>query len=182
LCDCGTERYFAQSNLKGGKSKSCGCLQKERASTTSFKHAMTEHSMYNTWSGMKDRCLNPKSDNWKDYGGRGIKVSKKWMHFEGFIEDMAATWRKGLTLDRKDVNGNYEKDNCRWATQAEQSRNTRRAVMIDTPWGKMNMCDAADRAGINRQTLRKRVLRGWSIERIFDEAESDLFGKKEPTI
>lgn len=80
---------------------------------------------YTTWAGMKERCNNPNKDNYMYYGARGISVCERWNKFENFLEDMGER-PPGLTLDRRDPNGNYEKDNCRWATSQEQGKNKRK--------------------------------------------------------
>jgi hypothetical protein len=93
------------------------------------KHKMMNSPLYKPWQNMKNRCRNPKTTHYKDYGGRGITYCEKWETFEGFYEDMWPSYEKGLTLDRIDVNGNYCKDNCRWATIYEQANNKRRNLI-----------------------------------------------------
>lgn len=94
-----------------------------------FKHGFRSksgsHPVYNAWIGMKDRCYNTNVHNYQAYGGRGIKICERWMKFENFRDDMFPTWQKGLSLDRIDVNGNYEPSNCKWATKSEQAKNRR---------------------------------------------------------
>lgn len=124
-CDCGTERIVAGNNLRSGKSKSCGCFQREIARTLPRVHRMSHHPIHNSWHGMRARCLNRNHQNYADYGGRGIKICKRWDKFINFLQDMYATWAPGLSLDRIDVNGNYEPSNCRWATTGVQATNKR---------------------------------------------------------
>jgi hypothetical protein len=114
-CQCGTERNVDGGNLRFNRSKSCGCLQKEITSNLERAHHMSEHPIYECWTSMKKRCLNPNNKDWKHYGGRGIKVCKRWMKFANFLEDMFATWAPGLEIDRyPDNNGDYEPGNVRW--------------------------------------------------------------------
>jgi len=94
------------------------------------KHGMrtanNTHPAYRAWHNMKGRCLNPKDKRYKDYGGRGIKVCDRWLdYFIHFRDDMLATWKPGLSLDRIDNDGNYEPNNCKWSTSSEQAKNRR---------------------------------------------------------
>lgn len=138
-CDCGnkvelqTHRFFAY--------KSCGCLEKENKKNLANHtrtHGMTETRLYSVWCGVKDRCTNPNLEHYDRYGGRGIKMCDEWLYsFESF-----AAWAysagyddkltgKEQSIERIDVNGNYEPSNCKWVTQKEQMRNTSRTVWID---------------------------------------------------
>lgn len=114
---CGKEFEARIQSIKLGHTKSCGCIL--------IKHGMAKHRLYPCWSDMKQRCYNHKHKVYKYYGARGIKVCDRWLDINNFIEDMYPSYQEGLSLDRIDVNGNYEPDNCRWATKATQSRNTR---------------------------------------------------------
>ena len=114
---CGKEFEVYIYHVGSGNTKSCGCL----LST----HGQRKHPLYNTWAGMKSRCYNLKDKYYKDYGGRGIKVCDRWLDIHNFIEDMLSSYQEGLSIDRIDVNGNYEPDNCRWTTTTIQARNTR---------------------------------------------------------
>ena len=134
-CDCGTIRAVFTENLKSGKTQSCGCWNSEQAKKhckDMAKHNLHKTPIYRVWCGMKARCQTHTAHNYKNYGGRGIKVCEEWQKFEPFYEwAMANGYQKGLTLDRIDVNGNYEPSNCRWATwktQANNKRNTKGAI------------------------------------------------------
>lgn len=162
-CDCGNMVVVDGDHLKSGHSKSCGCITK--------KHGMFGTRIYNIWSSMKDRCFNKKHDAYKNYGGRGITVCPEWMEFQPFYEwAMASGYADDLTLDRKDVNGNYEPSNCRWATDIEQHNNTRTNRYIEFNGETHTMAEWAKITGINYQTLRTRLDRyKWSIERSLTE-------------
>lgn len=121
VCKCGTEKSVKHTHLANGKTQSCGC------GWTS--HGMTNSNEYRVWDSMVRRCHNPSHHAFKNYGARGITVCDKWKDFEGFFEDMGSQ-PAGMTLERKDNSLGYSKDNCKWATVAEQARN-RRSTKLD---------------------------------------------------
>lgn len=123
-CDCGTERSVSGYTIRSGRSRSCGCLQRELAAERGRTHGLTGSPEYVSWSSMKARCLNPKNDNYSRYGGRGITVCNEWRDsFEAFLAAVGPKPSPHHTLDRIDVDGNYEPGNVRWATPAEQRAN-----------------------------------------------------------
>src|SRR6185437_15211337 len=107
-CDCGTERDFPGDSLKSGHSRSCGCWNIESAVIRATTHGMTKTPLFSVWKGMLTRCQNPNSTSFKNYGGRGIKVCDRWMDFSHFYADMGTDYRKGLTIERRDNDKNYE--------------------------------------------------------------------------
>lgn len=119
-CECGKIRNVIGYELYSGHSKSCGCFNKDRI----LKHGMCGTATYRTWQHMLSRCNNSKNDNYQDYGGRGIMICDHWLKFENFFADMG-TRSEGLTIERKNNNLGYFKENCCWASSTMQSRNTR---------------------------------------------------------
>jgi hypothetical protein len=134
LCDCGGESRTTSNNLVSGKTLSCGCLMRKTASKNAIKrNTIHGHNRsgtgnqtrtWNSWSSMLKRCRNPKNTNYPNYGGRGISVCDRWSEYVNFLADMGER-PEGKTLDRINVNGNYEPSNCRWATLSEQQKNKR---------------------------------------------------------
>ena len=159
-CDCENEKIIRVSSVKNNSAKSCGCLHKEIKTT----HGMSHSNEYHSWASMKQRCLNKKNSHYKNWGGRGIKICKRWMKFENFYKDMGERL-EGTTLDRIDNNKGYLKENCRWATAKEQLSNTRRNHLLTYNGRTMTVTQWASQIGISRMTLHKRVKKGWSIKR-----------------
>lgn len=171
-CDCGTERLVRATSLRTGNTKSCGCQAYETNSQRETTHGLSrgkDNHIYLIWQGIKNRCLNPNAFAFKDYGGRGITICERWLSFENFYEDMKEGYQKGLTIERKEVNGNYEKRNCIWVTRAEQANNRRTTIYIETEWGKMTIKDAAKIVGIGWQAMYTRV-KHWPEYRWFEKA------------
>jgi hypothetical protein len=128
ICDCGNTGTYYLCNLKSGKTKSCGCLYNETR-VGNYKHGGTGTREYSIWKAMKRRCYNKNVKDYPNYGGRGIIVCDRWLNsFENFISDMGKKPSAEYSIDRIDVNGNYEPSNCRWATPKEQRLNQRKTL------------------------------------------------------
>jgi hypothetical protein len=168
-CDCGVVKVFRCNHARGGAVTSCGCVSKERTSLHFKKHGETKSRLFRIWSGMKTRCTNSNSTTYARYGGRGISVCDEWMNgFEAFRDWANANgYADNLEIDRKENDGNYEPNNCRWATRVAQTNNKRDNHII-TAFGETKTAaewsrDA--RCKVNAKILRQRITRyKWSPE------------------
>lgn len=167
LCDCGTEIVTRGGSLTSGGSQSCGCFNRERSSQRHTKHGESKTRLNLEWRKIKNRCNNPNNDRWSDYGGRGIKVCEEWENsFETFRDwALANGYREDLTIDRKDVNGNYCPENCRWITNQEQQHNRRNNHYITYNGETHTITEWARIYNLSENGLVHRILRGWDIER-----------------
>lgn len=166
-CDCGATASVAGISLRSGHTKSCGCLYSETRKSICRTHgkSRTNNLTYNSWLRMRRRCSGAAFKDQAHYSGRGISVCERWNSFSNFLADMGAR-PPGTTLDRIDNDGNYEPGNCRWASNAEQSRNTSRNVWIEHNGKRLCLKDWADEIGVSPATLHSRYRRGWSHEEI----------------
>jgi len=168
LCDCGSEHTVHGWNIRNGKTKSCGCMRRKKDQTRPLKHDVPNKAglrAYGIWRRMHERCTNPKDRSFRHYGGRGIDVCARWDDFAAFLKDMGESPSRAHSIDRINNDGNYEPGNCRWATAAEQARNTRQNVFLTFSGKTQCMSDWARELGVPVPTLHNRLSRGWSPER-----------------
>lgn len=171
-CDCGKEFIMPATEFLKGRQKSCGCMRRKLIGDAQATHRLSTHPMYHVWRSMKERCLLPTAQAWKNYGGRGIKVCNRWLgSFENFWEDMSPSYRPGLSLDRIDVDGDYCPENCRWVTDKAQARNKRNTRLVDTPQGIMPLFEAVEKSGIGATTLCYRAKRGVPADMLFTKPD-----------
>ena len=164
ICECGNISYVGAYDLAGGNSKSCGCqkinalskyVEEKKKNGFGIHHKRAR----NSWRLMIDRCTNPKNKDYPNYGGRGINVCDEWLTLKNFVLDMGDP-PLGMTIDRADTNGNYEPENCRWATPKEQARNTRKNVLVKHGDRIVTVMELSELTGIPASTIYSRVSRG----------------------
>lgn len=168
-CICGKKTNVRASALKNGRIQSCGCLK----SLNSLKHGKSSHGRtpeYEAWQAMIARCYCPTNKKYRIYGGRGIIVCDRWLGDDGFVnflEDMGERPSPEHSLDRfPDKNGNYFKENCRWATIIQQNRNTNANRVIEYNGERLILIEWAEKLKMHKSTLLARLKMNWSVERI----------------
>ncbi len=162
-CDCGREKEIVGKSLRRGLTKSCGCGVVEASTRRMTTHGLSKHPLYRVYKNIKNRCNNSATPRFADYGGRGIKCL-----FNGardFIEwALEQGWESGLTIDRRDNDGHYSRDNCRIADNATQNRNSRRNRTVTINGSVVCFKDAATLLGVKYATAMKRLQRGCTSE------------------
>ena len=161
-CDCGNEITTLAGNVKQGLSKSCGCVRREKAKTRMTKHGYGGTRIYQTWQNMKQRCYNPNNGWYPEWGGRGICVCDEWVNNpSAFVEWANANgYEDGLTIERIDVNGNYEPSNCRWIPNEEQAWNRRNSRLITYRGETKCLSEWCKVLGVDERAVRARLNRG----------------------
>lgn len=167
LCRCACGRLCVRSaqylRRPDQQTKSCGCRRWETSSSTHKTHGMSHSRIFHIWRGIIDRCLYPNCKDWKNYGGRGIKICKRWRDsFENFLEDMGPTYKPDLQIDRIDNNQGYSPENCHWVTPKENARN-RRTNYIVPGYGK-TLAELSEISGVGAATIKRRIQYHWPTE------------------
>lgn len=183
-CDCGTIKEVDTGMLRFGDSKSCGCHRRDRMSKLNLKHGGRNDRLYLVWMDMRRRCYDGKDANYHNYGGRGIKVCEEFLDYKNFREwALANGYDKDAkhgdcTLDRINVDGNYEPSNCRWVNIKVQANNKRNTVRITYNGKTMSRPEWEDELGFKRGLLSHRTQLGWSIERMLTERPEQNRGRR----
>lgn len=161
-CECGTAKKATSNHLLSGSVNSCGCWRAERIRQSNLKHGMTKTRTWRIWQSMLRRCDGRTSPEQRAvYFDRGIRCCERWRKFENFLADMGQCPSDAHTLEREDVNGNYEPSNCKWATYYEQSRNKRNSRKITIDGETLVVTDWAKRSGVPANTIFARLYSGW---------------------
>lgn len=161
-CLCGNTVVVTGHALAAGDTKSCGCLRKQKVGSINRSHALSRKPVYRSWQAMKSRCENPNDTHYANYGGRGISVCPEWSDsFERFYLDMGDR-PAGMTIDRRNNDLGYFKDNCRWATHSVQSNNKRTNILWNNE--SLSIKQLAERMNVPRTSLNKLLKRGMCVE------------------
>lgn len=165
VCDCGKISVVEGGNLSSN-TRSCGCL----IGKSSISHGMSQSCEFGCWNSMIQRCTNPKSHNWRRYGGRGIKVCDRWMRsFKSFFNDMGNKPSRRHSIERLNNNGDYEPNNCVWDTGKPQCRNRANNVLLTLNGRTLCIAEWSEKITVRCSILYGRKRRGWSDEKILTE-------------
>lgn len=157
---------MSYSNLHTGNTQSCGCLRREQQGKQRLTHGLSSSPEYHIWRAIKDRCDNPKMQNYQRYGGRGVRMDPTWREsFEAFYRDMGPRPSAKHSIERRDNAGHYTPENCYWATRIEQGSNKRNNRRLEFRGVTLTVSEWARVIGIPMRTLHARLKAGWSVER-----------------
>lgn len=171
-CECGTVKPISRAVLRRGSTKSCGCFAQEVRSQNGKNnrtHGESKTVLYAVWRSMCSRCDSPKHTHFKYYGGRGIKIAEEWRDYLNFKDwAMSRGYQRGLTIDRKNNDGDYSPSNCRWVTPTENANNTRKNVFVEIDGISLSFMEASRKYQIFSKVARDRISKlGWSVEEAF---------------
>lgn len=164
-CDCGNEVVVLTIRLRQGRRKSCGRGHRWQFQASKPKHHLT----YKSWLSLRARCYRKKHHRYAQYGARGITVCERWNNYENFLNDMGERLSVDYSIDRIDVNGNYEPTNCRWATRDEQRRNMRNSIYVEYKGERVWLKDLCVRLNVKDTMVRARLKIGWPLEKALHE-------------
>lgn len=173
-CDCGNYKICRGDKVKTGKIKSCGCNNQQQ------DHGLCHTRLYHIFVGMKDRCYNKHNSRYKNYGNRGIKICDEWLtDFVKFYSwAMENGYREGLTIERVDVNGNYEPNNCSWITIEEQQKNKTNSIILDYNGKSLCISEWAKILNIPASKLYRQYHKGLPVEQILKEVDNECYNEQ----
>ena len=166
-CDCGEETSVYATNLTRGRTQSCGCTRIVKTSQKLATHRETKTRLYRIWSNMMTRCYNTGDYHYRCYGARGITVCDEWRIYENFRGWALSTgYQDDLTIERIEVNGDYEPSNCKWATRKQQANNKRTSRFIEFNGERHTVAEWANSLGMDHRVLWNRLfVQNWSVDR-----------------
>ncbi len=174
LCDCGNLFEANGYYVRCGKVKDCPSCAAERVRMASVKHWLSNTAEFSTWTDIQTRCYNSKTKAFKHYGGRGIVVCKRWLDsFDNFLSDMGNRPSKNHSIERINVNGNYEPSNCKWVTDKEQANNKRSNVLVTLNGITKNVTEWIIDLNLNKNTVNSRIYNlKWPLEKALTKGTS----------
>jgi hypothetical protein len=164
-CDCGNVLEIFGKALRRGFSTSCGCYRREVSAQRLRTHGLSHTPEFGAWERMRNRCRNPASPDYADYGARGINVSPEWDKFEQFYTDMGPRPSGRHSVGRKDNDGPYCASNCRWETPVQQANNKRSNRILQAFGKEMTLAEWGRETGYGEDAISARLKLGWSVER-----------------
>lgn len=168
VCVCGNSTKQSTEVLMGGDVRSCGCLKKEITSKIFTTHGLSKTKEYGAWLSIKKRCYTKSTDRYYAYGARGITVCDRWLNsFENFVKDVGMAPSNKHSVDRIDVNKNYEPGNVKWSTDIEQANNKRNNHYVTFSGKTQSLSAWAKELGLPYGMIQRRLYRGWSYEECF---------------
>lgn len=183
-CDCGNFVRLRTEQILKGKAKSCGCYIKDIFRNQTIKnttHGLKKTRLYRIWNNMKDRCCNENCKDYFKYGGRGIKVCKEWRDdFQVFYDwSINNGYTDDLSIDRINVNGNYEPSNCRWTTNKIQCRNRTNNLLLEYKGKTKSLAEWCEELNLDYHLMHDRICNNWSVERAFETPKKIMRRKRE---
>ena len=173
-CGCGNEIIVPTGSLKSGNTTSCGCIRKQKISLLNKTHGQAGKDRtpeYRSWAHLVERCTNPNNKHYKHYGARGITVCERWHKFENFYADMGKRPSSKHSIERKNNDEGYSKENCKWATHAEQNSNTSKNIIVNISGENMCLKEACSRANLKYITIYNRIkILKWPIGKALNTA------------
>lgn len=173
-CECGNTKVVYGQDLKKGKVVSCGCWNQEKRT----KHGMSGTHIHKVWIAMRDRCNNPNNPSFHNYGGRGIKVCKRWDSFANFLADMGDRPAQ-FEIDRENNDGDYKPSNCRWLSRQGNLNNKRSNRFLELNGETHTIAEWSRITGLSWLTIRQRLRYGWTVERTLTEPVKTLKRKEQ---
>ena len=171
-CDCGKDHIAGISQVRKGQTKSCGCALIDALVERNVTHGLSGNHprAYKIWKGIRQRCMNPNNGSYSDYGGRGIMVCERWEDFAAFLADMGDP-PNGFSIERENVNGNYQPSNCSWQANKVQANNKRSNHAIYHDGKTKNLTEWCEIYGIEPSKVRYRLKQGWSTDKAFSNED-----------
>lgn len=176
ICECGKEKFVNGRKLRDNITKSCGCYKSQEFKKRVSTHKLSKTKLYRTYRSIINRCYDRNNPNYHNYGGRGIvmcedwkndfKTFYDWAYANGYKEELLQNGKNKWTIDRIDVNGNYEPSNCRWATWEQQANNKRQTVYLTYKGKTLTQRQWAKKLGLDDCDIYWRLKNGWSISEV----------------